>query len=295
MAAAYRPRHPRVAPGAYILFYDLTKQEQSQYLLCRSYKGLKDDNFYRDPLLPVDHFYSSSRPKNEYRIYCNILRGGPQDPNEIIRRKDLILGRLRDIHPYARLKYFNENSMIFIDKTRDSYFKNLIGGKIKEGETYVNAALREFKEEILLNFEPLVQNSLIENLRPLLIDTMRVLSEDDVIYLVDFNRLNDALQVHINTLIASADHDNNGYIVGLSRLGTECGVDNVETGELHSIKWTNLDSVSKIQERQVKDIIAKEEEPAARLVPRYRRSGGYYKEYLKYKQKYLALKAQLRR
>ncbi len=68
-------------------------------------------------------------------------------PSQIIHGKQL---RHREIAAYL----INAARQILVQKRDGGYLDHLVAGHVRKGETYLQAALREIKEEVGLNLKP---------------------------------------------------------------------------------------------------------------------------------------------
>lgn len=296
---------------SYVLFY---KKEEQKILICRSYYGLKIESSSTpassprtsprtSPRSPYSSLPSSprfernspsptrnDRPKLEVKTYFNELSGTPISTDIIKSEVETNIELFKRMGiPNPRPKKLN-NNLIYIGDNNNSYMNNFIGGQIEDSEDSKTALIRELQEELFINCNKYDKEIFTKDIESKL--TNFVVDGSRTIYLVDFDSLEDVTKDFLTKLIKE---DVEEHIPLLSKLETFNGILDVEMGEIHSLKWSNLEKLKSghttkkffsggvddsILEKKIKEIFDETNSLEKK----------YYIKYIKYKKKYLQLK-----
>lgn len=200
-----------VPSGSYALFLDKTNQ---QILTCKSFKYMGNRIFCLKQ--------SSGEPLSMDEIYINIER----------EKKYIVDNREYATNPPKNLRLLktSDNSMYHICDNH-SHFDNFIGGQKKETETDKQTLCRELREELFINDEETEQEKKIKNILSNLITIVK--SENKVIFLINFNGLDESLQKFLTD-----GTDNKKKFQKNIKM---CGNIDATEGEIQKLMWLSKD------------------------------------------------------
>lgn len=260
-----------MSKSSYALFF---KQIEGNYhfLVCKSYMGLELDG-------------------REARIFCKSGKEShsPLKTPSVIREEiRQMITRLEEFVPDAinlRTHSLSSNSIHFICDNHKNFY-NLLGGQIESGEMAPTSLLRELDEELFINVPDDIKLPMLDNIIGNILESY--VSGDKTIFLINYDKLQEGIKAHIEAGIKDPTI--------FHKLGNCCNVDGVELGEIHSLKWLMWDELKhkirlvpkkgELSKFNTGDILVRKMGELFGLT-----GGNYYEKYLKYKVKYLELKA----
>ncbi len=261
--------------SCYILFYKKNIDEDYQFLICRSFHGLKINN------------------KEIFTYYKTSREGGIKPPDVLKDEIDKQVDTLQKIeengrtkYPNVRLKKHTENSAYYICDDVKCSGTNLLGGQQNIDETPIDCLLRELHEEIFLNFDEKTKKDILNNISEYLIDSNKITIGKIIIYFVDFNNLSVLTKSSLNNIYENPTKF-------LSKKINLYSVYDLEIGEIQSLEWINFDKLKiKLPYKFYKliDFIQKKINLKQIKEKEMKTSKSYRYKYSKYKTKYLELK-----
>ncbi len=249
----------------------------SAYLLL-----FKRDSKGRLLYFTLDNYAGIRINSNEVQVACG-NHGVLKKPQQIITEIRARIADISNAYPNFNFGYLNpkimndhatpENTKFYFVSPRNpsgTNFINLPGGGANSGETPEQTVIREVSEELNIDITHIIAGNVL---------LKTITSAGKAIFIVDYDTLQQS----------DKDLFRNGNVA--SNRKTICGVTNIETSEAYYVSWRYYNQL-RLHPRDNK-FLNKFQEGLNRITP-----GGnqdiYYKKYLKYKAKYLKLKASMK-